>query len=914
MSTPILATKLYIPPPPLNLIPRPRLVQRLDEGVRAGHRLLLISAPAGFGKSTLLSEWVHHTPLAVAWLSLDKSDDNPARFWAYFIAAFQTVHKGIASISPAALSPPDVVNAALPREAFLAYLINEIATISAPIAFVLDDFHVITDRQINDGVAFLLEHTPPKLHLIISSRADPSWPLARLRARGEMTELRVNDLRFSPAEAAAFLNHVMELELLPEDAAALEKRTEGWIAGLQMAAISMQGQRRALGVHDVSGFVAAFTGSNRFVLDYLVEEVLDQQSPAIQEFLLQTCILDRLTASLCEAVVRDPCSVGSPIEGLHGQGTLEYFERTNLFVVALDDRRQWYRYHHLFADLLHSRLKQSYPERMPALHRRASTWYEENGLLADAVSHALAAGDVERMARLVEGHVFSIMDHGELVSLERWLDALTEKEVRSRPWLCVFHAWVLVHTGQLDAVESRLRDAESAPSGPGQDGQSDGRRIAGHIAAIRAYAAVFRGKKDQAIELAHEALERLPEEEPVVRGYVTVLLGTLLRWSGDLTTAAQVTAEAIATSRAAGDARVAVGALCDLALSQLFSGQLYKAANTCRSALQLADEYVRRDGRRLPVAGLAHVRLSTVLREWNDLDAAIGHARVGVELCEQWEQTSSLIASLVNLATTLQASGDAGGALDAIRKAGRIATDLPPRFASYTQVYEARVRLAQGDLTSASRWAAAWERDMDGELDFQYEPGYLTLARVLIAQGERRPGGSLDRASSLLARLLLKTEAAGRVGRRIEILTLQALILQAQGQEDQALSRLERALVIAEPEGYVCTFVDGGKPMHKLLRQAVAQGSGDHARKLLAAFDTPTSPHPQTPKPPPPLLSERELQVLRLLTTNLSTPEIAAELFVAASTVRSHVKSIYRKLNVRRRLDAIRRAEELNLV
>ena len=902
MTTLLLRTKLYTPPIRPELVSRPRLIERLNAGLR--RKLTVLSAPAGFGKTTLLSEWAAGCGRPVAWVSLDRGDNDPARFWAYFIAALQTIHEDVGEAALAALQSPQRP----PIEPLLTGLINKIAEVPGSFALVLDDFHVITDQPVNDAVTFLLDNMPPQMHLILSSRADPPWPLARRRARGEITELRANDLRFTSQEAATFLKEVMRLDLSPEDVATLEARTEGWIAGLQMAALSMRGRK------DVSGFIRAFTGSHRFILDYLVEEVLEQQPRDVQEFLLKTSILERMTAALCDTVT----------DGNDSQTVLTQLEQANLFLIPLDDERRWYRYHHLFADLLRSRLEQTQPDQMRALHRQASEWYEQNGLIAEAVSHAFAAGDVERVARMVEGNAFAMMDHGELTTLVAWLNALPEEMIRSRPWLCVARAWALIYTGQVDALDPLLLDAEEALLEVPANQAGLDEHVAGHIISIRAYTLILKGNMSRAAKLAREALERLPEQDLTARGWTASLLANALRWGGNLAAADQAFAEASAISRAAGDSHVAVDVLCDWAGLQIMQGQLHEAAATCRDAMALADDCAAQSGRRLPVTGYAHVRLSVVLRQWNDLEAALRHAREGIHLCEQWGWAEILVGGYVNLAKALEAIGDMDSALDAAQKARQVARGVSPWFDAYAAALEARLWLAQGDgdpgrLAAAYRWATEESRlGVDGEPGFQYEFAYLTLARVRIAQGRDDPS-RLDEALGLLTGLLEVARAAGAMGYVIEILVLQAMALQAQGEDDQALTTLERALSLAEPEGYVRTFIDEGASMGKMLRQAIAQGIAvDYAGKLLATLEIEMKDERRaTASAPSSLiepLSERELEVLRLLTTHLSSTEITEDLFISANTVRSHIKSIYGKLNVHSRKDAIQRAQELGLL
>jgi len=774
-------------------------------------------------------------------------------------------------------------------EALLTGLIDELAECPASLVLVLDDLHLITERQVHDALLFLVGNLPPQVHLVLSTRTDPPWPLARLRARDEITELRAKALRFTLDEAFAFLNQAHALELAAEDVATLDARTEGWIAGLQMAALSMREHR------DRTAFIESLRGTHRFILDYLVEEVLDRQPSIIQAFLLETSVLERLTAPLCNTVTR----------GRDSQAILARLDRDNLFLVPLDDERRWYRYHPLFADLLRRRLEQGQPDQLPALHRRASWWYEVNRLISEAVRHALAADDVERVVHLIEGNVLAMIEHAELGPLERQLRALPAEAVRSQPWLCVAHAWMLALTGQLGAAESLLRGAEQAPD----DGDE---QVAGHAAMIRAYAAAVNGDMLLAAEYAGRALERLPTDDAMARSWALAHLGRTSHWAGDLETASQALQEAARISQAAGNRYIAVKVLCDLGVTHFGRGQLHQAADTLRHAIELAERDTGRDEHPLPVIGYAHNQLAELLCEWNDLEAALGHAREGIALCKQWGQADLLAAGYLSLAEVRLAVGVSDGALHAIQSAGQAASRISSWFLTRVGRMEALAHLARGDVAAARRWARESGLSPDDEFGPPSESLYRTLARVLSAQGR------FGEALRLLDRLLGMAEAAGAAGRIVQIRVLQALALQAGGQAEPALTALETALCLAEPEGYVRTFIGEGEPIGPLLRQAAARGiQVDYVRALLDALEreaaTPRASATAGPALVEPL-TERELEVLRLLAVGLPNREIADTLVIAVGTVKAHLKNIYGKLEVHNRTEAANRAGDLNLV
>ena len=910
MIPPILATKLYIPPTPSEMVPRPHLVQRLDSGVC--RQVTVISAPAGFGKTTLLSEWARPSrggPLPhplVAWVSLDKEDNDSTRFWTYVTSALESVW------ADAGETLLDTLHSTQPptTETFVTLLINGLvaATQGTPqsdrYTLVLDDYHVIESQSVHDGLGFLIEHMPPQMHLIVTGRADPPLALSRLRGQGQLNELRASDLRFT-------LEEIEGIEVSPADVAALERRTEGWIAGLQMAALSLHGQDR----DQMDSFISGFTGSHRHVLDYLIEEVLHRQPADIQSFLLKTAILERLSAPLCGEVTGRNDS----------QRVLEHLEASNLFLIPLDDERMWYRYHHLFADLLRNRLEMTTPDRIPDLHLKASSWYELNGFIAEAVRHALAAHDLERAAHLVGGNALAMMGYGQLGTVMGWLEAIPEEMARSRPWLCVTQAWAMVYTGRLDAVEELLQDAEK---GLGDQESAASRHLTGHIAGIRGYATSLRGDKPGAAELARKALDHLPEDDVMARSFVAALLAVTLRWQGDLASALRTYEEVVAISHTVGDCHVAVGSLCDLAILQQILGRLLEATATCQKALELADKCSRQGGRRIPIAGYAYACMSRLLLERNDLEGAMHYARRGVELCKEWGWLEVSMAAYRSLARALDATGEGDEAISIIRRMKQMTSDTSPWLHRRLLGFEAQMRLAQGDIAAASRWARECGLHPHDEPGFQDVGPYVVLARVLIAEGR------FDKALALLDRLLAMCEPAQALWYVLEILILQALILQAKADPVRALSTIKHALEMAEPEGFVRAFIKHGPPMRKLLSQALeTRICPGYAAVLLASLDPSGSrvgtgtPRPATSLKPclhtahtvnqmalieP--LSPRELECLKLLALGLANKEIAQTLFIAVGTVKNHLKNIYGKLSVHSRTQAVARARELGLL
>jgi LuxR family maltose regulon positive regulatory protein len=927
MSTSLLATKLYIPPPRAKIVLRPGLIERLNEGLSSGHPpgVTLISAPAGFGKTTLVGEWIAspwHCPggqvckRPAAWLSLDDGDNDVTRFLTYLVAALQTMDAniGTAVLEMLQAQPP-------PTESILTTLINEITSRSdnpstgptgqsgQRFIFVLDDYHVIDAKAVDNALTFLVEHLPPQMHLVIATREDPNLPLARLRVRGQLTELRAADLRFTPTEAAEFLNQRMGLNLLAEDIAALETRTEGWIAGLQLAALSMRGQK------DAASFIKAFTGSHHFVLDYLMEEVLGQQSESVQNFLLCTSILDRMCGSLCDAVLLD-ASQSAP-----GQETLEYLEHANLFIVPLDNERRWYRYHHLFAELLRHRLEQTNSSLAPKLHQRASVWLENENLIEEAIAQAFASRDWEHTASLIFHFAHRVHIQTNLTALGGWLAALPEPVIRARPWLCVYQALAWYWTGPRDRIEERLQLAEQALPGS-QMPEGEATQLAGYIAAIRAHYALVSGDIPRVQSMAQAALQQLPEGD-YMRGWTAVALGGAYWGQGNVVASQQAFQTAKIVALQHNYRLLAVPPACYVGMQLVKQGRLDEALCVYREGVEYA---TLAGGQQLPIAGFPKVKLGDVLRERNDLPDADQWLRPGVEQCLQLGHPDVLVDAYTALARLQLAQNDWPGAHATFQKADELAQKSPvdPFVRCWLDDCRLRLWLAKGRLDDLARWAEASGLTVDGELSYHYDLHHLNLARLLLARAKcaATPARAqiLSRVSSLLSRLLVAAEKAGWVHETIKILVLQTLVLAESSDQAKALPALGRALTLAEPGGFIRIFVDEGVPMSQLLSEAAHQGiMPDYVRKLLAAFnakDQKSENKSSLPSAQPLIepLSQRELEVLRLISQGLSNREIGERLFLALSTVKGHTRILFDKLQVQRRTEAVARARELGLL
>jgi ATP/maltotriose-dependent transcriptional regulator MalT len=899
---PVLGTKLHVPSPRRRLVRRSRLVDRLPVGGGDGPRLVLVAAPAGFGKTTLVAQWladVGKSGRRVAWLALDPGDADLRVFLTHLVAAVQTAEPEVGADAAALLER------GAPTDAVLVSVINDLDVLAGSMVVALDDYHVIDATAVHEAVTFLLDNLPPQVTLAMTTRADPPLPLSRLRARGELVEVRAADLRFTADEAEAFLNEVMGLTLEPAHVTALEARTEGWAAGLQLAALSAR-TRAADG--DVAGFVEAFSGSNRFVLDYLVEEVLERQPDEVRTFLLDTSVLDELTGGLCDALTGRA----------DGQSMLEGLERANLFVVPLDDERRWYRYHHLFADVLRARLV-ARSDRVGELHAAASRWLAGSGLLADAVRHAIAGGDHEHTADLVELALADQRRRRQDRTLREWAGALPDDVVRRRPLLATFVGWSRLAEGDVDGVESWLDFAEAglganvpsstpvgAPAEAVRGWQDEIRALPAMIAVYRASVAQARGDVDGTVAHARRALALAGPRDHFPRGAAAGFLGLAAWAAGDLGTAVDTFTEAVASLHAADMVADELGATVVLANMWLARGRPVEARRRYERALAAAQSH---PGPVLSTTGDLHVGLADVAREQGDLDVAAAHLEAARELGDRASLPENRHRGFTATAALLRANGDLDGAIAMLDQAEPLF--LPGYFPDVRPIAasRARVRIAQGRLDDARVWARQRGVAPTDPPAYLAEYDLLTLARLLIAEGQARA------AVALLDRLLLGAREADRQGSVVEARLVRALAHHANGDANRAAADLAAAIADGVPAGYCRLFLDEGQPMTDLLRQVAvaAPDVATHAEQLLAAARKPSAPAPGGPASGE-VLSERELEVLRLLATELSGPEIARRLFVSVNTLRTHTRHIFTKLDVTTRRAAVRRATDLGLL
>ena len=882
MVNPLITTKLFIPTSPQRLVSRPRLIEKINQA--AAQKLILISAPAGFGKTTLVNEWLTNSGKRAAWLSLDERDGDLNRFLEYFIAALQTVSEGYGRTSLCLIQSPKPPS----TESILTTLINEIAAVPDELIIVLDDYHVLDSQLVDHALTFLLEHLPPQAHIVVTTREDPDLPLTRMRAKGQLTEVRAANLRFTPAETAEFLTAVMGLNLSAENIEALEARTEGWIAGLQLAAISMQGQK------DIAGFIASFTGSNRFVLDYLAEEVLAQQPEHIQKFLLHTSILDRLSGPLCDAVIPKP--------DIPGQEMLEQIEQANLFLIPLDDHRQWYRYHQLFADLLQQRLLEratssTNPDGIDiaGLHLRASEWYEENNLEVDAFQHAVLSNDIARAERLMEGGGMPLHYRGALSPVLKWLDSLPTEVMDVRPSLWVSYASVATMAGKpVDDIREILRSAEAALDGTPQNDKN--RDLLGQIAAIRAMLAVSQNKIEVVIEQAQRALEYLHPDNLSMRTSTTWALGFAHQRQGDRAAAARISSQALSISQSSGNIVFTIASATSLGQIHESDLRLNEAAEAYQQVLVSAGEPP------LSIACEAYLGLARIAYERNDVEAASQHTQKSLQLAVQIENVNTPLFCELLFSRIDLAHRDIQGAAEKIARAEMFVRQN--NFLHHLpEIAAARIDLLLRQGNPEKALPLAKEFDLP-----------LGLAAVYLAQNE---------ASKALEVVLPHRRQAAARGWKDELLKadlLEALAHQSLGKEEEALAQLNEALSLAEPAGLIRSFIDHGPEMAQLLTRAAHQkNTTPYLATLLATFQQETqrtahgTPLPET-QPLVDPLTKRELEVLRMVADGLSNQEISERLFLALNTIKGYNRKIFSKLQVQRRTEAVARARELGIL
>ena len=917
MEIPLLQTKLYVPQLQPKHVFRSHLVEKMN---RVGpHKLILISAPAGFGKSSLVSEWAQQAKVPISWLSLDDADNDLNQFITYLIVALQKINAGLGVDLLSALKSPQPP----PMDFLLTLLVNEIDTIETDFALVLDDYQVIATPSIHSALNFLIDRLPARMLVIIAGRADPFLPLSRLRASGQMIEIRADDLRFSADEAATFLNQEMGLALTAKEVASLENRTEGWIAGLQLVAHSIKTQT------DTPGFIASFTGDDRYIVDYLVDEVLSQRPAGTSVFLLKTSILDRMSGPLCDAV----------IEGDDSQQILETLDKANLFIISLDNRRRWYRYHHLFTDLLRQRLRESSTiQEINNLHQRASQWYENKDLLFESVEHAIAGEDYPRAIRLIELGAAKIFQESELNILIRWWHQLPLQVITAQPKLCMLYAWAWLATGHTEKSEECLVAIEETLGKPMtrlfaemEKRKSLPSTVLGalvEIAVMRGQLAIIKGNIPEALKLSELVLPYLEDDEGSYlynptqdsRTVAFFSMGLAYKFSAELTKAEKALTDAAELGHTRKNVHIVAVAYGHIAKIQSVQGKLQQAIETCQQGLQLVQGLA---GEHTPMSGLLLAELGNLYYEQNNIAGALRVLEDSIRLAKSWAFLDALIPGYSGLAQIRAIQGNWNAAFETLDELESFRDINPEVVTPAVESIRTRMWLAQGNVEAATQWALSKNFSVDGEIHSFNEADFITFARVLIATKK------WGQATYVLDRLLSSAEDGGRWGTVIELLNLQAITQRSQEHLDEALQTLSRALEIAEPNGYVRSFVDEGAAMIQLLQEAVARSvSPGYSSKLLSEFETKKDGGRSVEEVTPihtastvaegsgliDPLSRRELEVLHLLKSELSGPEIASELTIELSTLRSHTQKIYTKLDVGNRRAAIQRAKELKIL
>jgi LuxR family transcriptional regulator, maltose regulon positive regulatory protein len=862
---PILVTKFQIPQARSRLVTRTRLLERLDTGLE--NKLILVAAPAGYGKTTLVSGWLHHITLPVTWLSLDEGDNDPKRFLFYLIGALKQIHPEMGHVAGALLHSPQ----SPPDEIILTALVNEISAAHQPFVFVLDDYHFIHTPAIHKQLTFLLDHQPAHMLLVLATREDPLLPLPRLRARNQVLEIRQEDLRFTTDEVTDFLRQVMELNISVDEITALEHRTEGWVAGLQLAALSMQGRT------NLQPFIQSFTGSSRYILDYLIDEVFERQTPEVKDFLLKTSILEQLSEPLCDAVV-----------GQNGsQKILEMLEQANLFIVPLDQSRGWYRYHHLFVELLrhHSRTT-DIPQ--VALHQRASHWYESQGLFRDAVEHSLAAQDWGNAGRLIGAANESMLKQGETVTLLNWLGKIPREISYANPSLCMVYAWAALMASQFDMAAPLLERAE---------GMAElGSHFLGQVAAAQAFLARAKRDNDRAIEKSEQALALLPDVDITTRGTIAMNLGLAYWHIGQLAKAESVLLQAC-------DLCSKVGNQYSLLTARLFLARVFASRGKLHQALEI-DEGLIRSGGQIPILCLAHYDLATIHQEWNNLQKAREHFEQGFALSQRSGNVEFQQAGYLVRAILMHALGDDVEAISAHAEADVMAHDFPAAIRSRVAAFGVQMALARKDPQMLAHWEPQIDADTDAHLFYRFMG--LTHPRLLIAHGKK------NEAAEMLKALYEKAFQSGWGYGLIVVRILQSL---AARNMDEAMQFLSDALRMGQPENFIRSFVDAGNGIVPVLLEATRCGiEPEYTGRILSALGAGSHGKTRTQTGLVEPLSEREIEVLRLVTVGLSNREIAAKLVISSGTAKTHIHNLCGKLGVRNRTEAAMRAKELNLV
>ncbi len=903
MQTPLLFTKLYIPPFLPSRVSRPRLTERLTESIYTGIKLLLLAAPAGSGKSALLSEWLAQIPVKAAWLSLDEGDTDPIRFWDYFVAALQQIDTRIGQDALALFHEPTP----LPIQSILVSLINDMGATQEPFVLVLDDYHVVNSPAIHEGLAFLLDPLPPMMRLVVTTRTDPPLPLARLRARSELLELRASDLQFSASESAQFVSRLIGVELTDELVNALKTRTEGWAAGLQLAALALRGH------NNPDEFIDNFAGTNRFIVDYLGDEVLDKQPVALQQFLMRTSILGQLNGELCATLTDQP----------DAQGVLETLERNNYFVHPVDDKRRWYRYHQLFRDFLQHRLEQREGEQVQDLHKRASVWFEQHGYIEEAIRHALAIGDHTRAGELIESIAdYMIWRRAEHYRLLEWLGALPEALIRSRPKLALYHAWTFYLTTRREAAIERAQAAEQALE---HDGSSQDANVRGMLYAVQSTLTGIQQDFETALRTGRMALEHLPGSEIIWRCMAAINLGVSSAAVGEMGEAVRTLNYAMELSQEIGSAFALLSAFWHLATLQTTQLHLRDAERTCYQGQAVA---VTPGIRRFPVSGFINVLLAEILLERNQLAEAEPYFLEGTQQINPEGNPMALLRCYLGLVRLKRLQNDLSGSDEWFRRAEQFEhVSRIHNRASGFGAYRGWRLIQEGDLATAWRWVEENRLGLDNDLSYHREPYYLVLARLLIASAQSNPD-HLSGALRLLNRMIERASSSGRTGSLVRALSLQALALDDAGESEAAIESMKQALVLVEPEQCITTFADEGPSMVPLLQKVLQsqqraahdnrpRPSPEYLATILTAMGTQGSPILVPAKYRSAMLveqlSERELEVLRLLSQGLSSNEIAARLVISVETARKHIKNIYGKLDVHSQFEAARRAQEIGL-